>query len=116
MPAEERSEFEVYRLRSSWGVLGPSALDVAEAMEGGAETIRWVFPQDHARLGKRVVRIRMANLAQEVLDSNGSSLSVLVATPSVSRQALAGVLGSVQLTVRYGFLGDAAPAFRSGRN
>ncbi len=114
MPAEEESKFLVYRLSRAWGPLGPASLDVIAALDNGADDIRSVFPQDHARVGRRVVRIIVTDLAREVLDLNGTSLSILVSSPSVSRLAFSQGLANVHLTIRYGFLGEAAPLFRSG--
>jgi hypothetical protein len=114
MPAEARSEFQVYRLEGSWGPLGPSALDVIEALDKGAEVVKSVYPQDHVRVGRRTVRLSVTDLTQEVLNSRGSTLNILVASPTLSRQGFTDALGSVHFTIRYGFLGEAAPLFRSG--
>jgi hypothetical protein len=115
MAGDRGTTFDAFRLQEAWGRLGPDARDVATALEAGAEAAMAVYPQDHARVGKRLLRLDVTHLAQEVLDENRSIVSLLLTTPNVPRQAFVQGLPNVHLTIRYGFLGSVAPLFRSRR-
>ncbi len=115
MPSDRMSEFRAHRMRPDWGLLGPSVLDIEEALGTSSEATLHVFPQDHARVGRKVMTLDVTSLAREAVAGSASEISILMVTPTISTQRLAQGIAGVRFKVRYGFLGVIAPLFPDGQ-
>jgi hypothetical protein len=97
----EDAVFAVYPVLATWSAAGDGAADVSV---GESATSEWeITPADHDRGNGGFVRLDVTGLVAGWASGASANHGVVMATGTLSDQALAGQLGSARLVIYYGF-------------
>jgi len=102
IPSDRHSEYAIHAATGAWTEASVGAGgSVPMAEEASAD---WeVEPLDVERNGGGLLRFDLTELARNWAENGGSNQGIVLVTPDVPGQALAGQLSNATLTVRYVF-------------